>query len=334
MLFVVGAAMAGLDGIQRPPLDALIPRLVDREELPRGERARLASARPRLGGGPGARRRPHRGARPAARRTRSTSRRSASRSWRSRSCARCPRRPVPTGRASGASSRASATRRAARSCVGTYSGRPDRHVLRDADRALPGLRGGVRRRRGARAPLRGAAALGALLATATSGWTGARPPARAGGRLGGGGLGARASTALGFAPNSGLALAALALAGGADMVSGIFRGDDLEHDDPRPPARPPRRDRAGELLGRARSSATSSPASSRASPACAPRSSPAASSVSSASGSPRCSAGLPALRRARAPGEPSRATRAGLRWPSRAAKSPPVDSGHDVRENG
>jgi MFS family permease len=33
VLFVVGAAMAGLDGIQRPPLDALIPRLVDREEL-------------------------------------------------------------------------------------------------------------------------------------------------------------------------------------------------------------------------------------------------------------------------------------------------------------
>ena len=33
ILFVVGAAMAGLDGIQRPPLDALIPRLVDRDEL-------------------------------------------------------------------------------------------------------------------------------------------------------------------------------------------------------------------------------------------------------------------------------------------------------------
>ena len=33
VLFVVGAAMAGLDGIQRPPLDALTPRLVDRDEL-------------------------------------------------------------------------------------------------------------------------------------------------------------------------------------------------------------------------------------------------------------------------------------------------------------
>jgi nitrate/nitrite transporter NarK len=27
VLFVVGATMAGLDGIQRPPVDALIPRL-------------------------------------------------------------------------------------------------------------------------------------------------------------------------------------------------------------------------------------------------------------------------------------------------------------------
>jgi MFS family permease len=34
VLFVVAAAMAGLDGIQRPSLDAMLPRLVDREELP------------------------------------------------------------------------------------------------------------------------------------------------------------------------------------------------------------------------------------------------------------------------------------------------------------
>jgi MFS family permease len=33
LLFVVGALMAGLDGLQRPPLDALIPRLVERHEL-------------------------------------------------------------------------------------------------------------------------------------------------------------------------------------------------------------------------------------------------------------------------------------------------------------
>ena len=33
VLFVVGALMAGLDGLQRPPLDALTPRLVERHEL-------------------------------------------------------------------------------------------------------------------------------------------------------------------------------------------------------------------------------------------------------------------------------------------------------------
>lgn len=33
VLFVVAALMAGLDGLQRPPLDALLPRLVGRDEL-------------------------------------------------------------------------------------------------------------------------------------------------------------------------------------------------------------------------------------------------------------------------------------------------------------
>jgi MFS family permease len=34
LLFVVAAVMAALDGLQRPSLEALIPRLVDRDELP------------------------------------------------------------------------------------------------------------------------------------------------------------------------------------------------------------------------------------------------------------------------------------------------------------
>jgi MFS family permease len=33
ILFLIGGLMAGLDGLQRPPLDALIPRLVERHEL-------------------------------------------------------------------------------------------------------------------------------------------------------------------------------------------------------------------------------------------------------------------------------------------------------------
>jgi MFS family permease len=33
VMFVVAAVMAGVDGLQRPPLDALLPRLVDKDEL-------------------------------------------------------------------------------------------------------------------------------------------------------------------------------------------------------------------------------------------------------------------------------------------------------------
>jgi MFS family permease len=44
VLFVLAAVMAGLEGVQRPPLDAILPRLVDREELP------AASALDSLGG--------------------------------------------------------------------------------------------------------------------------------------------------------------------------------------------------------------------------------------------------------------------------------------------
>ena len=34
LLFVASAVMAGLDGLQRPSLEALTPRLVDRDEIP------------------------------------------------------------------------------------------------------------------------------------------------------------------------------------------------------------------------------------------------------------------------------------------------------------
>lgn len=39
VLFLVAAFMAGLDGIQRPSLDALTPRLVTRDELPAARRS-------------------------------------------------------------------------------------------------------------------------------------------------------------------------------------------------------------------------------------------------------------------------------------------------------
>ena len=45
LLFVVAALMAGLDGLQRPSLEALTPRLVTREELPAAGRSRHCAAR-------------------------------------------------------------------------------------------------------------------------------------------------------------------------------------------------------------------------------------------------------------------------------------------------
>jgi MFS family permease len=47
VLFAVAATMAGLDGLQRPPLEALTPRLVERDELPAA--AALDSLRATLG---------------------------------------------------------------------------------------------------------------------------------------------------------------------------------------------------------------------------------------------------------------------------------------------
>jgi MFS family permease len=75
---------------------------------------------------------------------------------------------------------------------------------------------------GALGLLYAAPSVGALIATATSGWTGRvhRHGLAVVWAAAGWGV---AITALGFAPNLALALLALALAGGADMVSGIFR---------------------------------------------------------------------------------------------------------------
>jgi len=68
-----------------------------------------------------------------------------------------------------------------------------------------------------------APSIGSLVATATSGWTGRvhRHGLAVIWAAAGWGVGI---TALGFAPNLGLAVLALAFAGGADMISGIFRG--------------------------------------------------------------------------------------------------------------
>ena len=221
VLFVVAALMAALDGLQRPPLDALLPRLVDRDELAaagalsslRGTVGTIAG--PALGGlliaaaGVGAAYAfdvatfvvsvvvltPH-------------ARRAAARRRRAAQPARHPRRPALRGEPPGADRHLQRRHR--------------RHVLRHAQGAVPGALPAPRRRLGPGAALRGARgglvrwppsrAAGPRACTATA-WRSAWRR-RAGGW---------ASPLLGFAPGLALAVAALVIAGFFDMISGIFR---------------------------------------------------------------------------------------------------------------
>jgi MFS family permease len=113
VLYVAAALIAACTAIRRPPLDALMPRLVERDELKAASALQWAVHNiahmlgPALGGvliATGAQRSP----------TAPTSRRSRSRSWRSR---RCARRRRPSARRSGStrSPRACATPARARS---------------------------------------------------------------------------------------------------------------------------------------------------------------------------------------------------------------------------
>lgn len=120
VLYVCAAFMAGFMALRRPPLDALVPQLVERDELKAsaaidflsGNLAMIAARRSRARSSPS----------PASSSpTASTPRRSSSRSPR---CARCaPLRPHPMRprRRGARSSRASATRARARSCSAPIS---------------------------------------------------------------------------------------------------------------------------------------------------------------------------------------------------------------------
>ncbi|HXV96608.1 MAG TPA: MFS transporter [Gaiellaceae bacterium] len=220
VLFVVGAAMAGLDGIQRPPLDALIPRLVDREELTAA--SALDSFRANLGWVAG----------PAVAGVLiavlglpvtylidvATFAVSLLALGLMRAVPPPPGADRPSLRGIVDGFRYATSRP---ELVGTYSvdliamffGMPMALIPAFAEEF-----GGA----GALGLLYAAPSVGALIATATSGWTGRvhRHGLAVVWAAAGWGV---AITALGFAPNLALALAALALAGGADMISGIFR---------------------------------------------------------------------------------------------------------------
>lgn len=220
VLFVVGSLMAGLDGLQRPPLDALIPRLVERRELTAA--SALDSFRGNAGmlAGPAVA-----GVLIATIGLPLTYAVDVCTFVVSLAALALMRAVPPPPEAEPPSLRRIVEGlRYARSrpeLMGTYGvdiiamffGMPMALFPAFAEKlggaSVLGL-------------LYAAPSFGSLLATATSGWT-SRVHRHGLAVIWAAGAWGAAVVAFGFAPNLGLALAALAVAGAADMISGIFR---------------------------------------------------------------------------------------------------------------
>lgn len=220
VLFAVAMAMAALDGIQRPSLDAMIPRLVERHELTAA--SALDSFRGNIGmvAGPAAA-----GVLIAVAGLPATYAIDTATFGASLLALALMRSVPPPADAERPSLRRIVEGfRYARSrpeLVGTYGvdmiamffGMPMALFPAFAEEL-----GGA----GALGLLYAAPSVGSLLATATSGWTG-RVHRHGAAVIWAASAWGVAIVAFGFAPNLGLAVAALAAAGAADMISGIFR---------------------------------------------------------------------------------------------------------------
>jgi MFS family permease len=220
LLFVMAAVMAGLDGLQRPSLEALTPRLVSREELPaagalsslRGTGGMIAG--PAVGG-----------ALIATVGLPATYAFDVATFVFSLVMLSLMRAVPPPADAERPSLRGIVEgfryARGRPELLGTYGvdmiamffGMPSALFPAFADKL-----GGA----GALGLLYAAPSIGSFLATATSGWT-ARVHRHGAAVCVAATVWGVGITLLGFAPNLTLAVAALVLAGGADMISGIFR---------------------------------------------------------------------------------------------------------------
>ena len=220
ILFVVGSLMAGLDGLQRPPLDALIPRLVERHELT------AASALDSFRGTIGMLAGPAVGGLLIATAGLPFTYGVDVLTFGVSLGALTLRRAVPPPPEAEPPSlrRIAEGLRYARSrpeLMGTYGVDMIAMFFGMPMALFPALAedfGGA----GALGVLYAAPSLGSLLATVTSGWTNHVHRHGLAVIWAAGGWGA-AIVAFGFAPNLPLAIAGLAAAGAADMISGIFR---------------------------------------------------------------------------------------------------------------
>jgi MFS family permease len=220
LLFVVASLAAALDGLQRPSLDALVPRLVPREDIPAA--TALGSLRMSLGmvGGPAL------GGLLVARFGLAVTYAVDLASFVfSLVVLRLMRAVPPPPEAARPSLRGILEglryARSRQELLGTYVVDIVVMVFGMPTALFPAIAtryGGA----GALGLLFAAPSVGSLLANATSGWTGrVRRHGRA--ILVAAGLWGAAIAAFGFAERLWLALALLGVAGAADMVSGIFR---------------------------------------------------------------------------------------------------------------
>ena len=221
VLFVVAAGMSAAGGLQRPPLDALVPRLVSREELPaasaleslRGNVAQIAG--PALGGRAHRRRRPRRDVRGRRRELRRLARGARTHARRPAAAGRRAAEPRPDRRGL-------ALRAVAAGADRDLRRRHQRDAVRLPRRPVPGRRPAPRRRRRRSGSSTPQDRSGALLFTVTSGWTArvtrhGRAVAVSAGAYG------VAVALFGLSGSLVPCLVALAAAGAADMASGIFR---------------------------------------------------------------------------------------------------------------